>query len=371
VDEYQDTAPEEGELHALLPVAHKFMVGDPSQAIYGFRGATVRNILDLAKKPGVTVFPLPTNYRSAVNVCRIANRMIANNTEKLDVEIEPARQDKGVCRMQQVENAAQEMEVVVEFVKDIGEDCAILCRTNDIKQRFIDRLGIRDETRKNSIPMIAVQYLRVLADPRNDLSAKRFLLSMYNERTREMAAKALSAEKPLSTIAQLVPESFCVADVPTLMAKWAKLDALTVERTAEIVQEYLEIEPGGTTGGLLAFLHSQTGAERPPGGPVAVMTCHGAKGLEWKTVVVVGCEKELWEKNQIGPDLEAERRLFYVAVTRAKDNLLMTHAKVRDTKWMRGMKVHKSRFLSELSGESVDESDKIVPFPKKNLPIGK
>lgn len=353
VDEYQDTSPEEAEIHELMPCQNKFFVGDPDQAIYGFRGASIENIIRLSKS--AVNLSLPRNYRSVHNICLAATSLIHHNRKRLPVEILADNREDGDIGRRSFSNSNDELNSVANWVNELALDggtVAVLCRTNDIKYQFRQRLGIRGNTEEQRVPQEALQYVKILVDPTNDAHAERFLKARMGNLLEKAKATALRSEQPLALIAGLVPmdfkESRSFEDVPAWMGRYGKLPFATCDMIGKALKEYMDLESARSLGGFLAFLYDQRAPEAKKGAKITVCTVHGAKGLEWDHVAIVACEKECWERYNGGDDLEAERRLFYVGITRARQTLLLTSSMIRDTKWKKNQPRNRSQFLSEI-----------------------
>lgn len=345
VDEYQDSADEDARIYQAMPCKHKFFVGDPDQAIYGFRGGNVKNILDIAnEKPESSmesygsppseltwkVFTLEMNYRCAHVICGAANRLIQNNLIRFHKST-IANREGGTVRV--VRASAPAQETVLNSIQSLNaEDCAVLCRTNRLAADFANHLaahGIPVAKKKfveNPIDWnLAKLFLTVLANPWNDLSAFAFLVERHG---KEKAAqiKYGAAMKMQSINEYHLKLEGNVFEVTSLAAH-----GISTESRERIHDAARQLSGLGewTISDLLFFLNSGELHREEIGTGVTVTTMHSAKGREWKNVFVIGCEQGVVPSGKKGTDIEEERRLFYVAITRAMDNLVISHCEAR------------------------------------------
>jgi DNA helicase-2/ATP-dependent DNA helicase PcrA len=425
VDEYQDTNRAQYHLVNLLAGEHRnvMVVGDSDQGVYGFRGATIRNILDFEDDyPDAHVVKLTQNYRSTQTILDAANAVIRHNQARQPKELWT---DKGSGPKVVRYHAADERDEAafvaeeIERLKSEGYrfgDLAVFYRTN-AQSRVLEEVfvrvgtpyrvvgGVRFYERKEIKDLLA--YLRVQVNPADDLSAKRVI----NQPRRGIGAKTeewldlhagreripfLEACRQAERIPQLSPRQVAAvgsfvdlldvlrtvhaegAAVPDLVEEtWHRtgyLKELQAERTVEalgreenlrelqsVAREYHERDPGG---GLAGFLESVTLVSEQDDllgddddtTAVTFMTLHTAKGLEYPVVFVVGLEDGVFPhvRSLSEPDqLEEERRLCYVGLTRAEERLYVAHADHR-TLWGGASYNPPSRFLAELPGRLVE-----------------
>lgn len=347
VDEFQDTNPDEALIHQFMPIKNKFYVGDSDQNIYEWRGSSVGNILALDADKETKRFDLPVNYRSNPAICSMATKLITNNLNRIPVTIEPARPvAETYNRIYAFHNEAEELTEVCTWVRLWKSgSVAVLCRTNDLKRSFMKQLGI-SQKQESFLPRDVMPYLRVLNDPMNNLHSERFI----KMRGLKISTSA-SDERPISEQAGLVPRgSREITEVPKIMATCGGFPAAVCDQIAKLLSEYLKLELIGTVGGFIAFLFDYQKSNKETDGKQAITVCtvHGAKGLEFDHVAIPGVEREMWERFNFGDELEAERRLFYVAITRAKNSLLISHCHKRDTKWKKDQHRTPSTFIREI-----------------------
>ncbi len=427
VDEYQDTNRAQYHLVDLLAGGHGnlMVVGDPQQGIYGFRGATIRNIVDFETDyPDAEVVVLDRNYRSTQTILDAANGVIARGAVKRRAELWTDRgQGEAVVRYH-ADDEHDEAAFIAEEAEKLRsngvsfDDIAIFYRTN-AQSRVLEDVfirvglpyrvigGVRFYERKEIKDVLA--YARLLANPDDDVSARRivnlprrgigdrtvealdwharregvtFLTACRDaEHVQGLAARAVSAVTSFVDLLDLLrTELQEELSTPDLLERiWERtgyMQELHAERTIEalgreenlrelksVAQEVQERTGGGLgQAGLGAFLESVTLVSDQDQlvdedeGRVTMMTLHTAKGLEYPVVFLVGMEdgvfphvRSLSEPQQ----LDEERRLAYVGMTRAQDRLYLTHADHR-TLWGGTSYNPPSRFLDDVPEGLVD-----------------
>jgi superfamily I DNA/RNA helicase len=440
IDEFQDT--NGGQLKLLLLLANELrnvcVVGDDDQSIYAFRGADVRNILEFESHfAGTRVIKLEDNYRSRAQVLDVANAAIALSQHKRHGKVLRAARGPGdTVRLVTCDDPSHEARFVAEEIRDqhnarvAYRDMAVLYRSN-LQARLIE-----EELRANGIPYRlfggtqffdrkevkdAAAYLRVVANPRDDISLRRIL----NYPPRGIGDTTLERLERLRLIrggsfGQAVEGINSLADVPDNAKRAANALFSTLAETrerfatgrglAEATQHLLESvglkaallspddpqgarrweniqylirsvqryeeRPGGEKPSLAQFLARITlqkaDEDEDSGEPnqVTLSSLHGAKGLEFHTVFLIGVvEGQLPHSRTLDPkvteaapaDIEEERRLFYVGVTRARDRLYMSHYKRRVLRGQPILAV-KSRFLEGLPEDAME------PYARENRP---
>lgn len=334
VDEYQDVDPAQQRLIDIWTAGAGgtlTVVGDPRQAIYGFKGGSPRHLLDFADRhPAAHVVSLDTNYRSTPQVVQAANRLFPALPAG---DAHQAPGPRPVVRA--YATVTEEMNAVVRVVRqalDSGTpaaEIAVLTRTNaaaNTYSRALAAAGILTAT--NPVKMFehedVLAVCTLLAADADDMPTEsgahrlRVALAAYGW-DRETPPAGIHARDrwemlgALLTIAETLPDAEAVTIV----------ELLEVLRTA--ADDELEQRPGGVT----------------------VLTIHRAKGLEWDTVIVPGLTDGVLPSAQARtPEaLNEERCLLYVAMTRARRNLLLAHARSNNA----GGRARRSRFLDELT----------------------
>ncbi|MHA6723751.1 ATP-dependent helicase [Sphingomonas sp. RS2018] len=417
VDEYQDTNSVQYLWLRLLAQERRNIacVGDDDQSIYSWRGAQVENILKFERDfPGAAVIRLEQNYRSTPHILGAASGVIANNGGRLGktlwTEIDVGEKVKVIGVWDGPEEArrvAQEIEGCRQAGKSL-DDVAILVRaqhqTREFEDRFIatglpyrivggfrfyERAEIRD----------ALAYLRVVAQPADDLAFERIVnvpkrglgdkaVARIHQLSRSMriplseaAARILdtdelsgAAKKSLGRlVADFASWRQKAADLPhaelarqlldesgytaMLQADRSAEAAGRLENLSELVRAMEEYDDLGAFLEHVSLVMDNEG--RDTGAKVTIMTIHAAKGLEYDTVFLVGWEEGLFPSQRSLDEggvasLEEERRLAYVAITRARRRAVIIHAANRRIygQWNSSIP---SRFVGELPKEHIDE----------------
>jgi DNA helicase II / ATP-dependent DNA helicase PcrA len=386
------------------------VVGDDDQSVYSFRGADIRNILDFERDyPEAKVVRLEQNYRSTQTILDAANAVVANNaSRKAKVLWTAGDEGERIRVFTAADDYAEARFVVSEILRlvDSGaslRDVAVFYRTNAQSRTLEDVLvregvpyqivgGVRFYERAEIKDTMA--YLSVISNENDSVSLERIVnvpkrglgatsvarLSEYASRNGVSLYDALSeadeagltgkARKACSQVRALfegwrvaareVPPSEIIEAVLDESGYRAELEAENtveaesrLENLQELVNaaaEYERVEPEATLDGFLQEQALFSEADRLTGeGRVTLMTLHNAKGLEYDHVFVVGMEEGTFPhaRSMDEQNLEEERRLAYVGITRAKKTLTLSYARVRSTYGEREYQMP-SRFLSEI-----------------------
>lgn len=429
VDEYQDTNfAQHLVIHQLGKNSGNIcVVGDDAQSIYSFRGASIKNILNLEKEfPGLRVFKLERNYRSTQTIINAAGSLIAKNksqrAKNVYSENEVGEKIKIIRSYSDIEEAALVASQISRSVltkHDSYEDYAILYRTNAqsrvleeaLRQRnipyriygglaFYQRKEVKD----------AISYFRLSVNPDDDEALKRIInfpgrgigettlkklssaairhqTSIYNVImdpakyevgiNRGMAAKLKSFHEILTDMIKTAREKDALETARFIYAKTGLLKMYDHDNTPEAIsrqenlvellagiKEFIDagVESGEGGTDMLSFLSgvflaTDQDEEKNPDKPsVTMMTVHASKGLEFKHVIIVGLEDELFPSalSMDSPaELEEERRLLYVAITRAKETCTLTWA---GSRFRNGQTIYTrpSRFLLDIDTKYLD-----------------
>lgn len=356
VDEFQDSGPVDAAIYAALRAKNRFFVGDPDQAIYGFRGARMANILDAANAPGAEVIRLEENFRCAAPICAAANALVAHNTQRLPKTTHSDRQGPALAMLGPWQTGEDEaLGVVRELQARIaaGQDphgMAVLSRTNALAHAIAETartmgLPIR-ERRKVDAPRdwtLATAAVAMLTNP-TDFAVESYLRARFGELHAAQAIKtaALEQRHGLLGLVSDYTRGVDVRGLPTALARLT-VSRESIERVMGLADEAGAVEMGAVT---LALSTSREEAEEGEG--VVITTMHAAKGREWPLVVLVGLEQEITPGGKTR-DVEEERRLVFVGITRAKDTLLLSHSMNRRQNFGRKEMVatRPSQFISE------------------------
>jgi DNA helicase-2/ATP-dependent DNA helicase PcrA len=414
IDEYQDTNAAQYQLVNMLTNDRKniAVVGDDWQSIYSWRGADFRNILKFEKDyKDCTIIKLEQNYRSTKNILDAAHAVITKNAQRSDKLLWTDAGDGLPVQMLQVGGERAEGEAIIRRIRlgiDGGHrhyrDYAVLYRTNaqsrSIEEAFVHygipyRVvgGVRFYDRKEIKDIIAylrlvfqpedrVSFERVVNVPARGIGAKSLLnffawkenrqLSLLQalQQTAECAELTAKARKSLSELGDIlaslreISEDAAVGGlIDSLLRRIDYLHYLDDgtahgEARQENVKELLSVAREYQEEGLAGFLEevalvSDLDSADFTGDAVTLMTLHAAKGLEFPVVFMTGLEESIFPHSRALYDqneMEEERRLCYVGMTRARQELYMTYASSR---LLYGGVQHNppSRFLSEIDGE--------------------
>lgn len=414
IDEYQDTNAAQYKLIKLLVGSHQniAVVGDDWQSIYSWRGADFRNILRFEKDyPKSTIIKLEQNYRSTKHILDAAHAIITKNAQRSDKELWTDAGDGLPVQMVPVVHERAEGEAIVRRVKqriDAGlreyNDFAVLYRTNAQSrsleeaclhygipyrivggQRFYDRKEIKDliaYVRLLFQPEDRVSFERVVNVPARGIGAKSlqmfFEWQVLQNITLSQALNQVSgcgtitpkARKALAEFANImdnlrasIEEAPVISIIESLIRRidyMEYLDDKTPQGEArqENVRELLSVAKEYQELGLEGFLEevslvSDISSNDPSSQAITLMTMHAAKGLEFPVVFMPGMEETIFPHSRALYDqseMEEERRLCYVGMTRAREELYMLYSSSR---MLYGGVQHNppSRFLSEIDGE--------------------
>lgn len=402
VDEYQDTNELQGRLAGYLARTHEnlFVVGDIDQTIYTWRGATIENLLSFERAyPRARTIVLAHNYRSTKTIVEAANQIIEKNQNRKDKHAVTENPDGDPIRLYVGDTAESEARWVArEAARAIrsgipAEEIAVLYRTNFqsraieeaflsesvpyrlLGTRFLDRKEIKDVlawVRLAQEPTREADRMRAVQAPARGIGkvtlgkmveGKRETLKPA-ERTKVEAFEAivqeLHEESKTALPSMFVKSVIEKSGLRAALQKGGEEDQERLENVKELAT--LASRYDGLPGeeGIAAFIADaalagdQDELDRDPAKTgVTLMTVHAAKGLEFDTVFVTGMEQGLFPHegmNEEDRDEEEERRLFYVAVTRAKSHLNLTLARIR--------RIYGTDYLSEPSYflHDIDES---------------
>ncbi len=419
VDEYQDTNRTQYDLMRLLAGGHGNLtvVGDEDQSIYSWRGADIRNILDFeADFPGARVLRLEENYRSTQAILDAASGLVAHNRARKGKTLRAVKDAGAPVRLHRAGDEFQEAAFVVDRIAAVrgrGARAAVLFRTNAQSRLFEESLlrhgipylvvgGVGFYQRKEVRDVLA--YLRLIQNPRDHLALRRVInvpTRGIGNRTVEEIEKAAAergstlweglgvvvdedrlparATLPLARFRELIEGLRTQAAGLGLRALLERTLAQTgyaaalaqedsqesqdrLENLAELLSAAADYETRESVPTLAGFLDRTSlladADQVKDDAPVILMTLHSAKGLEFDAVFLVGMEEGLvpHTRSLVSPAaLEEERRLIYVGMTRAMDELSLTWAQSRQVFGQRRV-TEPSRFLTEIPREHVETS---------------
>ncbi|MDI6851582.1 MAG: UvrD-helicase domain-containing protein [bacterium] len=415
VDEYQDTNHEQYLLIKALSHIHRnvFVVGDEDQSIYSFRGADIQNILNFEKDfPDCKVIKLEQNYRSTQKILYAASSVIRNNRYRIGKNLWTLNPEGENLVVMETEDEDEEAERVVEIIKSLKRplgDFLILYRINAQSRALESALqrsgitykivgGIKFYERKEIKDILS--YLKFLVNPKDSVSLERIInipprgigqetLRVLKERARELDLplfEVIKAHRELDLNPRIhgALDNFLVL-IETLMSKVTELSAYEmvsflvdeiryydyilrsndpekaqekIENVKELIGEIRKFSEENartlTDYVLMVSLRSDIDEYNASPDFVTLMTVHNAKGLEFPIVIITGLEESIFPhfRSKDNPvELEEERRLFHVALTRAKEKVYITYAKSR---YLRRGYLEPSRFIYELPEDVVD-----------------
>ncbi len=399
VDEYQDTNEIQLLLLKKLCLTHNniCVVGDDDQSIYGFRGANHKNILDFEKDFGAKVIKLELNYRSTNQILKAANNLISFNKNRYDKKLVSAIGDGKEVEIIENYNESAEAEAIAKKIKNLIDsgvnpnEIAVLYRINALSRSIEDGLrnygipyklvgGMKFYEREEIKDLIS--YLRLMINPNDDYSFKRVVnkprrgigkttLIKLEEAKGDKSFFEFIKENDLNFLSKKAAKT--LKDFVNMIEflSTLKLDDLidSIEETIELstsykdedkrrnIEEFYGMMREKSDLTLREFLNElslESDQDKIADTLINVMTIHASKGLEFEHLFVIGMEEGFFPLNDA--DIEEERRLAYVAITRAKKELTLSYVKSR---FLRGQRtqVSKSRFLTEaglIRGERVN-----------------
>ncbi len=421
IDEYQDTNAAQYKLIKLFTNEHKniCVVGDDWQSIYSWRGADFKNILNFERDyPNATIIKLEQNYRSTKLILDAAHAVILKNKDRSDKKLWTAANDGQPVQMVQVQNERAEGEAIIRRIQTYVDmhlrkynDFAVLYRTNaqsrSIEEQFVrygipykivggvrfyDRSEIKDiigYLRLIYQPEDLVSFSRVVNVPSRGIGAKsmqNFLdwrimenltldEAFANIENAPLMAKAKNALKDFISVVQSLRAASEELPVSVLIDKLLKatdylkhLDDGSVQAEArqENVKELMSVAKAYSEVGLSSFLEevaliSDLDGLNNSNDSVTLMTLHAAKGLEFPVVFMPGMEESIFPHSRAlfdQSEMEEERRLCYVGMTRAREELFMMYT---DSRILYGGLQHNppSRFLSEIDSSFQTQSQSL------------
>lgn len=409
VDEYQDVNQAQYVFVHKLAQGHKNLtvVGDDAQAIYGFRGADFRNILNFEKDwPNAKIIVLDQNYRSTQTILDAAKAVISQNSLQKEKKLWTEGSGGEKIQLAVLENEKMEAEFVREQITDLikngyrPKDVAVLYRTNSQSRAMEDTLleknipyqiigGIRFYQRKEVKDVLA--YLRLLLNPNDLISLKRIInvpprsigkktflgyLQSYQTSMHPQIGGVVGFDNLVSKFRSGIAKTTPTILIKNLLSEIKFKEYLedyatnsderweNVQELVSLARKYDELEPPEGLGKLLEdiSLMSDTDSlsdKKPNPNSVALMTLHAAKGLEFPVVFMVGMEDGVLphSRSVFNPlEIEEERRLCYVGITRAKEKIFLSFA-LRRTQFGSIQANPPSRFLSEIPEDLIEVKD--------------
>ena len=409
VDEFQDTNELQYLLLQKLCTTHDniCVVGDDDQSIYGWRGANIKNILEFPEKfENVKIIKLEKNYRSTKKILEAANNLISHNRSRLGKKLEATLEEGKDIEVLHCNDEQEEANLIAQKIIKLinrgtkANEIAVLFRINALSRsieeafnkaginfklvgaiRFYERAEIKD----------IISYLRVIANPHDEFSLKRIInkpkrgigkatyeklekaakehnisiMELLKNSTKEElqtligsknATTLLTFAQNLQYLQEIAKESLYrfIDEFERVIELRKYYNSLPdgLERIANIdefygmFRDYIKQNPENSLEDFINELSLESDQDQIGNEAVSIMSVHASKGLEFEHLFVIGLEEGFFPLTGDGCDIEEERRLGYVAITRAKKELTLSHVK---TRYYKGRRTHleKSRFLGE------------------------
>ncbi len=401
VDEYQDTNALQSHLVDMLASKHRniMAVGDDFQCIYSWRGADFRNIMDFKSRwPDARIIKLESNYRSQPPILTVANASILNNTDQFEKTLKPTREGGLKPILMNLRNGQEQTMAVLQFVQQKVnqgyqfKDIAVLYRShfhameleralsrNHIPYQLTSGISLYEQAHIKDV----IAFLRIGRGQTDYFSFSRLLslLPGCGPKTIEkLWLKHGQYFNPTDTHSRM---AFGEALPKKARDTWSKIDTLFGDDTNQptnaglliksfnqaFYAAYLKAAYENADDRLLDLdelanqlrneesvdsfleevaLYSNLEKDDPNKDVITLSTVHQAKGLEWPAVAIIWLNDEMFPSPKVGPDISEERRLFYVAVTRARDYLLMCSANARYLPTGATLYLRQSQFIREL-----------------------
>lgn len=322
IDEAQDATLGDLNAYAKMGAKNVFMVGDPDQSIYGFRGARPDMLVAAAKAPGTTLITLQECFRCAPAVAEAADRVIARNTNRIPKRIIPCAQEHGEVTMQEFQTQDEELNAIADWARLRGDmQFAVICRTNFDVGRITSGLTARglpvNTFDGNAVKgwHEAVDLLISLTSPQSQLLA--FLhIKMTEGLIMAKAAQSQATRTGLPIPCALDPSTMTASDLVHILG----LTETHRDAREVIAQIANDVGPLTKAHEFVATVRGHDGTKPRPRieAAVVVITMHAAKGMEFQQVWLPGWSQRGFPRNASKPaELQEERRLAFVSITRA------------------------------------------------------
>jgi DNA helicase-2/ATP-dependent DNA helicase PcrA len=411
VDEYQDTNHLQAEIIRLLAATHDnvAVVGDDAQSIYSFRGANFRNIMDFPKQfPGARIIKLEENYRSTQPILNLTNEIIQRAKEGYEKWLFTTKSIGGRPKLVQAGSEQLQSQFVCQKILELREEGVPLWDIAVLFRSSFHSFDLEIELARHNIPFVKrggfqfmetahikdlLAHLRIIANPKDAISWNRVLLLLEGvgpgasqkiikwlleggnaaDRLRSYPARGKVAHG-LKTLAQVLEEA-AQAELPAEQAQYLMQYYVPIlkqhypddhpkrlrdmEHFQGMTDRYRSLErllsdmalepPNDSIAGVLAV--------DPDEGPLVLSTIHSAKGLEFHSVFIIwaleGRFPSFYNINSI-EELEEERRLLYVAATRAKQNLFISYPTRVFDRTLRMVLSRPSQFIDGISSRLLE-----------------
>ncbi|HEY4491189.1 MAG TPA: ATP-dependent helicase, partial [Acidobacteriota bacterium] len=415
VDEYQDTNKLQADLIDQLASTHRnvMVVGDDSQSIYSFRGANFANIMEFPDRyPDVQLFRLELNYRSTPEILHLANDIIRNNQHQFSKTLMPTRTASNwKPAVIPLRDAGQQADFVAQRILELQDEGTSLNQIAVLYRAHFHSMELQLELTRRGIPFVihsgvrffeqrhikdVVAYLKVLLNPYDELSWRRILLLLpgIGTKTAERLWQWIRMQQDpvphLKELADRVPRAskaawlqFAQNMIELTHEGFLQLPSAAIEHVFKNgYEQYLEakfpdylnrredihqmsnfamqfesLQQFLSELSLLGQIEAEEAPGEAPEDRIRLSTIHQAKGLEWEVVFVIYMVDGRFPSQRSMKDsdnLEEERRLFYVATTRSKNQLYLSYVLFSES-FYQGPYFHRpSMFLKELSTDNYD-----------------
>ncbi len=418
VDEYQDTNRIQSEIIDFMGFINRnvMVVGDDAQSIYSFRGANFQNILDFPKKyKEANIFKLETNYRSTPEILDLANDSISYNINQFEKNLHSMRQNGVIPVVAPSRDVIQQAEFVAQRILELSDEGIPLDRISVLYRAHYHSMEVQMELTRRGIPFDirsglrffeqahikdVVSFLRVLSNPNDEISWRRMfqIFPRIGKKTadtiyaylkenadpfeplisRKIAEKFKSIRKEnIDVWADLFAElkglqnNEAPGDMISAVLKHGYIEYLKftypnyearLEDVGQLINFSTKYDSLDAFLSELSLMSGLSGEEVVAAGDfdeerVILSTIHQAKGLEWQVVFIIWCAEGRFPNPKAVEEgaIEEERRLFYVASTRAMDELYLCYPILAFDRQAGHIIMRPSRFLAELKGSLYEE----------------
>ncbi len=416
VDEYQDTNRIQARIVDLLGGGHRniMVVGDDSQSIYSFRGALFRNIRDFPNiYQGCRVYTVETNYRSTPEILHLANRILAGREDGFQKTLRPIKKSGPRPALIRTENVYEQAEFIAQRILELADEGVNLGEIAILYRSHFHSMEIQMELTRREIPFTVrsglrffeqahikdvLSYLKVIDNPRDEIAWKRILVEIprVGVRTADKIWDILKeSAEPLSTISgDKIPAAISSGARPGwgkfsltirelknnagvgpseligmvmdseydyyLQAKYSNYERRVedLRQLANYAARYDNLEKFLDELAMMGGVSTNDVFAVPQDEMVVLSTIHQSKGLEWDVVFVIWlAEGRFPPASSYGDNgnMEEERRLFYVAGTRCREELYLTHPMIARQRSGEETILQPSRFIQDLPADCYEE----------------
>lgn len=417
VDEYQDTNRIQAEIVDFMGLINRsvMVVGDDAQSVYSFRGANFHNILEFPKRyPDARIFKLETNYRSTPEILDLANHSISHNTKQFAKNLRAVKKTGVTPVLTRLRDVIQQAEFVAQRILELRDEGVALQEIAVLYRAHYHSMELQMELTRRDIPFEVrsglrffeqahikdvVAYLRVMGNPTDEIAWKRilkmfprigkktadrlydyvktsenpvqlFVTKRIGEEFKGVPRENLDIWSKLFTELTTLQELDAPADMISAVLKHGYTDYMKtvyvnyetrLEDLSQLINFSTKYQSLLTFLSELSLMSGISGEEVVAAGDederVILSTIHQAKGLEWKVVFLIWCAEGRFPNPKAIEEgaTEEERRLFYVATTRAEDQLYLCYPLVMYEKQVGHVILKPSRFVTELKSHYYEE----------------